>query len=225
MSDRSRFTFQNKWFELIISDWEKLTNSIRKIPKPLHILEIGAFEGASTTWILDNLINHPQSTMSVVDTFSGGMEHNHNEVESLEKRFYSNVNQCVNITKLKVLKAKSEDALIDLRAHSAKFDFIYIDASHVAIDVLHDAVLSWHMLALGGTMVFDDWTWKGFNEHFYNPRIAIMGFLQCVEPEVKVEETESQMWVTRVVNQITPTKNEDPSLMYWNKDEKFSVKP
>lgn len=225
MPDRSRYIFQANWFELVISDWERLTKPMQAIPKPLQILEIGAFEGASTTWILDNLANHPHSTMTVIDTFSGGMEHNEKEVESLEKRFYNNVMQCTNATKLKVVKAKSEEALVNLQASSAKFDFIYIDGSHVAIDVLHDAVVSWHMLALGGTMVFDDWTWKGFVEHFYNPRMAIMGFLQCVEPEVEIEETESQVWVKRVANMSPPTKNEDPSLMYWNKDERFSVNP
>ncbi|CAG8981050.1 hypothetical protein HYALB_00008204 [Hymenoscyphus albidus] len=222
MSDRSRFTFQNNWFELITPDWEKLTTNLG-ISKPLRILEIGAFEGASTTWILDNLANHPNSTMTVIDTFSGGMEHDPQGTKSLEERFYDNVQKCTNVTKLKVLKAKSEDALVNLRASGAQFDFIYIDGSHVAIDVLHDAVLCWHMLALDGTMVFDDWTWKGYYEHFYNPRMAIMGFLQCVEPEVKTEETESQIWVTRVSNETVPTKNEDPSLMYWDRNERFMV--
>lgn len=37
--DRSRFTFQEGWFELIRPEWETLTHSLRR--KKLHILEVG----------------------------------------------------------------------------------------------------------------------------------------------------------------------------------------
>lgn len=153
------------------------------------------------------------------------MEHGDAEVELLESRFRSNISKCANMEKLRVIKARTEDGLIALRKEGAKFDFIYIDASHVAIDVLHDAVVCWQMLEVGGTMVFDDWTWKGYNEDVYNPRMAIMGFLQCAEPEINVEETESQIWLTRVKNQTVATKNPDPALMYWNKSERFTLDP
>ena len=49
---------------------------------------------------------------------------------------------------------------MDLRARRARFDFVYIDASHNAIDVRHDALMSWRMLNVDGTTVFDDCTWK-----------------------------------------------------------------
>lgn len=35
----------------------------------------GAFEGASMTWILDNLMSHPESTLTSVDTLEGGIEY------------------------------------------------------------------------------------------------------------------------------------------------------
>lgn len=218
---RSRFSFQHPWFELIRSEWEQLTCSLRG--KKLRILEIGAFEGASTTWILDNLMSHPESVMTVVDTFEGGMEHQHTpdnadeyELASLESRFRANVSKCEHARKLRVIKAHSDDALLALRQESSQYDFIYIDASHVSIDVLHDAVLCWRMLTLHGTMVFDDFRWKGYMEDCYNLRIAILAFLQCAAPEVETKETESQMWVTRVPNRIAATPNPDPDLYYWD---------
>lgn len=218
---RSRFSFQHPWFELIRSEWEQLTYSLRG--KKLRILEIGAFEGASTTWILDNLMSHPESTMTVVDTFEGGMEHqsasdnaDEYELASLESRFRANVSKCEHASKLRVIKAHSDDALLALRQESSQYDFIYIDASHVSIDVLHDAVLCWRMLTLHGTMVFDDFRWKGYMEDCYNPRIAILAFLQCAAPEVETKETESQMWVTKVPNRIAATPNPDPDLYYWD---------
>lgn len=221
---RKRFTFQQNWFdEFVRPGWEELTMPLRG--KKLHILEIGAFEGASTTWILDNLMSHPQSTMTVIDTFEGGMEHqaetNHEDryqLASLENRFRSNVSKCEHAHKLRVMKANSDQALLSLRQESAEFDFIYIDASHVAVDVLHDAVVSWRMLKVHGTMLFDDVAWRGYLEDCYNPRIAIMSFLQCAAQEVKSKETESQMWVTKVPNCISATPNPDPALYYWDKE-------
>lgn len=223
--ERSRFSFQPgcEWFDMIRSDWEELTMSLRK--EKLRILEVGAFEGASTTWILDNLMSHPESSLTVIDSFAGGMEHQEEpspdgeqyKLESLESRFWSNVSKCAHVTKMRMIKAFSDDALMALRQEHAEFDFIYIDASHVAVDVLHDAVLCWRMLQVEGTMVFDDYTWKGYNEECYNPRVAILSFLRCAAHELRARETQSQIWVTKVPNRITPTKNPDPDLMYWDK--------
>ena len=221
-TDGGRFAFQQNWFELIRLDWEERTTRLRA--RKLHILEVGCFEGAATTWMLDNLVRHPESTMTVIDTFEGGMEHRDTpeisdkyELSSLESRFRSNVSKCENVGRLNVIKASSDEGLLTLRRESRRFDFIYIDASHVAIDVLHDAVVCWRMLNVHGTMVFDDFSWKGYMEDCYNPRIAIESFLQCAAPELQSEETESQLWVTRIPNRVPATPNPDPDLYYWDK--------
>ncbi|CAF9943000.1 MAG: hypothetical protein ALECFALPRED_010418 [Alectoria fallacina] len=221
--DRSRFTFQHSWFDQDVRPvWEKLliADPIRIRGIKRNILEVGSFEGASTTWILDHLMTHPDSQMTAIDTFEGGMEHLDPDqvyaydVSTLESRFRSNTSKCEHVNKLRVMKAKSDDALLHLRREGARFDFIYIDASHVAIDVLHDAVICWRMLDVHGTMVFDDLTWKGYMEDCYNPRIAIKSFLKCVPQETEAMETDSQMWLTKVPNRISATPNPDPALYY-----------
>ncbi|KAI4184511.1 MAG: hypothetical protein L6R41_004689 [Letrouitia leprolyta] len=224
-NDRSRFTFQTDWFELVRSDWETRTAYLRD--RELHILEIGSFEGCSTTWILDNLMHHPNSAMTVIDTFQGGMEHQGDpaldqppdpyHLTTLKARFDSNVAKCNEASKLRVIQARSNDALIRLRLDGSRFDFIYIDASHVAIDVLHDAVVSWPMLNEDGLLVFDDYTWRGFVEDCYNPRPAIRAFVKCARPEIECTETESQLWIKRVPKYIAATPNPDPALYYWDK--------
>ena len=245
--DRGRFYFQQDWFELIREEWERLTRPIRD-GRRLRVLEIGSFEGASTTWILDHLLDHPESSMVAVDSFKGGMEHQSEgqaadtekvardsneqkaldesgaaadrkdyQLSNLEQRFLGNVRQCRNFGKLRVVKALSQDALVTLVQERAVFDFIYIDGSHVALDVLHDAVLSWRLLALGGALVFDDYAWKGYNEDLYNPRIAIQAFLKCAENKADSLETESQLWLTKVPNKTKPTSNPDEALYYWDK--------
>ena len=116
------------------------------------------------------------------------------------------------------MKVKSDDDLLELRRQCTSFDFVYVDASRVAIDVLHDAVMSWRMLNVHGTMVFDDFTWKGCMEDCYNPHIAIQSFLRCVAQEAETERQDSQMWVTRVPNHTLPTLNPDPACYYWEAD-------
>ena len=227
-NDRGRFTFRHYWFDAAIrADWERLTGTLRG--RPLQALEIGCYEGASTTWMLDNLMTHPDSTLTCIDSFCGGMEHQQTEradeyaLPSLESRFHANVAKCQNFkSKLRVMKENSDDALLSLRKEKARFDFIYIDASHVAVDVLHDAVLCWRMLNQMGTLVFDDYRWKGYLEDCYNPRIAIQAFLFCVADEVETSETEYQMWVTKVAAKTKPTPNPDPEVYYW--DSSFGLK-
>ena len=221
-----KFDFQEDWFELIRAEWETKTAPLQGLR--LRVLELGSFEGRSTTWILNNLMDHPSSRMTAVDTFAGGMEHREPDSDgagngryalpSLEERFRRNVSRCEHAAnKLRVLKMSSDDALLQLRQEGCRFDFIYIDASHVAIDVLHDAVLSWRMLEEGGSLVFDDYSWQGYLEDCYNPRIAIDSFISCAAPEAETEETESQLWVRKVKNHIPATPNPDPALYYWDK--------
>lgn len=148
---RARFTFHQDWFELIRLEWEQRTAHLRN--HELRILEIGCFEGCSTTWILDNLMSHPNSLMTVIDTFEGGMEHqpdhaqdqpaDRDQLSTLKQRFDANVALCTQVAKLSVMQARSDDALVTLKQQRRRFNFIYIDASHVAIDVLHDAIMSW----------------------------------------------------------------------------------
>jgi hypothetical protein len=59
------------------------------------------------------------------------------------------------------------------------YDFIYIDGSHLAPDVLADAVLGWLLLKSGGIMIFDDFRWDRMPRPEQCPGIAIEGFLRC----------------------------------------------
>lgn len=61
------------------------------------------------------------------------------------------------------------------------FDFIYIDGSHKAPEVLLDAVLAFRLLKIGGVIAFDDYVWHEFNETekdlFRCPKPAIDSFV------------------------------------------------
>jgi hypothetical protein len=78
----------------------------------------------------------------------------------------------VDSTALQKAEAKAEAVSWagDLRFEAAgnfllPFDFIYIDGSHMRVDVLLDAVLAWQLLKPGGFMVLDDYEWNEYRDN------------------------------------------------------------
>jgi len=67
----------------------------------------------------------------------------------------------------------SHDILMDFIKDQRKFDFIYIDGSHMAKDVLFDAVLSDRLLVSGGIMHFDDYLWPAKLPEHHKPKKGI----------------------------------------------------
>ena len=47
-----------------------IQNTILNNKNIINILEIGAFEGSSTTWFIDNYLHHDLSTITVIDPFT-----------------------------------------------------------------------------------------------------------------------------------------------------------
>lgn len=202
--NRKQYRFNHPWFETVRPDWEELTSELRS--RPLRALEVGSFEGCSTTWMLDNLMDHPDSRLTSVDWFEGSPEHDTPgfHLSDLEEQFWGNIAKTKHPTKLRQLKGTSAERLVQLRTEKAVFDFIYIDASHTATDVLEDMALAWPMLEVGGTMVLDDYRWVVYRQPFYAPKLAIDAFLQCNEPTLTWFERNGQIWVQKTPNSSPP---------------------
>ena len=91
----------------------------------------------------------------------GGIEHQENNVDmdSVRLSFDSNLSlarqSSFNYVDIEVLSRRSDEALPWLihSGYKEKFDFIYVDGSHQAPDVLVDAVLSALLLRKGGVLV------------------------------------------------------------------------
>ena len=61
-----------------------------------------------------------------------------------------------------------------------QFDFVYIDAGHSASDVLTDAILSFHLLKVGGVIVFDDYSYAE------DTKFAVDTFIKAFDKELRI---------------------------------------
>ncbi len=129
--------------------WPDLLGGFAGKPR-LRFLEIGCFEGQTTLWLLDNILLHKDSSITVVDMF-GGVFDGITEPD-YPTRFKTNV--AAHNAKVIEKPGRSSDVLPTLRG---TFDFVYIDGSHDEQDVWSDATLAWPLLRAKGIVVFDDY--------------------------------------------------------------------
>lgn len=123
----------------------------------LHLLEIGSYEGLTACFFSDELLDHPDSTLTCVDPFD--LSDSTTELLSdTEQRFHTNIARSKNGTKIQHTKMFSQDffQLLDLTAHPI-YDLIYIDGSHVPEDVHHDITQAFPHLKPGGILWMDDY--------------------------------------------------------------------
>ena len=171
----------------------------------LRALEIGSWEGRGTCWFLQNVLTHPTSSITCVDTFAGAPDelavHKHlrDAVTHIEKFFDDNI-RCIGAQKkVRKIKGRSRDALRTLPLHH--FDLVYIDGSHLAPDVLLDAALCWDILKVGGIMIFDDYRWKCVKNKrnpLLTPRPAIHAFRSVFQGRLKVLSVGTQVIVRKI---------------------------
>lgn len=154
------YVFSEDWFSGNIPTWKSMFQFMGWNNKtPLSMLEIGAYEGRSTTWLVDNMMDNPKSILVSIDTFEGSVEHTHGQKENLFERFKSNVVVAKWPERIRPIRADSKIVLSQMLMTPNKFDFIYVDGSHETYDVIVDGILAWQLLKPGGMIVFDDVLW------------------------------------------------------------------
>jgi predicted O-methyltransferase YrrM len=151
--------FTADWFSHNVKG---ISSCLSRLQNRDKFLEIGCYEGLSTTWFIKNFLNE-NGSITVIDTFEGGEEHKSYVSDSLYETCKQNIDEVIGEDqKYHIIKDTSYNGLAKLILNNEKFDFIYIDGSHTAADVLTDAVMAFPLLNSGGMMIFDDYTW-GFN--------------------------------------------------------------
>lgn len=190
-NNNEEYQFTSDWFSSNIPVWKSLIEQFR----PARILEVGSFEGRSTCYLIENCSKIGPIEIYCVDTWEGGVEHDKNAMGEVERRFDHNsalakrqASHSVSVTKMKKTSTEALSEMIARR--DAAFDFVYIDGSHQAPDVLADAVLAFKMLRVGGIMIFDDYLWRlgpdGQQDPLNMPKPAIDAFVNMFQRKLRV---------------------------------------
>jgi len=190
-----RGTFTHDWFLHQIGPWEPLFRELEGCSA--RLLEIGSFEGFSACYMLWRL---PDAQLTCIDTFAGSVEHavSDTDLATLEEVFMRNVTM-VDASRVRTMVDDSRRALLDLAAEEQRCDLVYVDGSHLGLDVLVDTALAWRLVTDGGFLVWDDYGWKGLGEDaLLRPGPAIDAFLGLVEGKYELLRRDVQVAVRKV---------------------------
>lgn len=117
------------------------------------MLEIGSFEGLSSCFFADDFLEHKDSTLTCVDPFDLSIEKT--PVTSTTKEiFTSNIQNTSNYSKINTIESFSDEFF---KTNVTKYNFIYIDGSHIPEDIVRDMDNAWKCLQQGGIMWMDDY--------------------------------------------------------------------
>ena len=191
------YKFTQDWFSWAPPVWSQLVPLLSGEPGKRNFLEIGSFEGRSMVWIAENMMQDGDE-LYCVDTWDGGEEHSNGEMDGAEERFDHNLVEVLTGRDVKIHKVKRTSVMQLAIMHSANvlrseleetakvLDFIYIDGSHIAKDVMTDACMAWPLLKQGGFMVFDDYLWGDARDILHRPKVAIDTFVDLFSEEVEM---------------------------------------
>lgn len=176
------------------------------IPR-LEFLEIGVFEGRTSTWLLDNVLQEhvltrEEGKLHCIDpniTKNGRFNLSQHDNQVVLYEDYS----------IKVL-------LRFLYLGNRKFDFIYVDGDHNACNLLEDLILCWKLLRVNGIMLIDDYEMEATDPWHYvshemfdksnprlrftHPRIAIDAFLSIYRGQYYLVTNNYQIGIKKVID-------------------------
>ena len=186
------------WFTGNIPLWLSVMDELGLRQAPLRALEIGCWEGLSAHFLLTAL---PQARITCVDTWQGADEHRDASFEGardlsrIEARFDRNL--AAYADRVQKYKGESQHFFATAERRSV-YDWIYVDGSHHADDVLLDAIRGFRLLRTGGVMVFDDYLWRYYPRLRDNPAAAIHQFLKLKKGSYRVLRSHYQLILCRI---------------------------
>jgi len=180
-----KYNFSEDWFSTRIPLWSRVLGHLKGKPD-IHYLEVGPYEGRASMWMLDNILTAPSAKITVIDIFP----------DDMKEIFLSNLKISGAYDKATVITGYSQVKLRSLPLNT--YDIIYIDGSHVAKDVLEDAILSWRLLKTNGLLIFDDYLWKIYDKRpIERPKIAIDTFITLFNDEIRINHFSAQQVILK----------------------------
>jgi len=144
-------------FTLHVPLWDQVLSHYFTNRKNLRFLELGSGNGLCANYLLDTY-ECKLDTVDMEDIRIENVDGTDYEIATSKnlKPFIDN-GRCVFYQQS--TKDFLTETLDTCLAEDEKYDFIYVDASHEADDVLFDSILSFEILKQEGLMIFDDYGW------------------------------------------------------------------
>jgi len=164
------------------------------------VLELGCYEGRSSVWWLTHLKPKAMICVDLFDT-EGNEKDTWGDMSHVKRRFLANCGTWISEGVLQCVQGRTDETMIRLIQEGVdRFDFIYIDASHLGRDVMRDAVLADLLLTEGGVLLFDDYLGgheeeaRGrYKDPVANPKFAIDSFLAVNQERYEILHQGYQM--------------------------------
>lgn len=178
--------FGSNFFEKWIPDWQNHLGHLSNKPNIIGI-EIGVLNGDCSVFCINEILNGEGSLLYALDiNCTPEFKHNiapyQSKIDFRQGYSYDNLKTLTNNGKNKEFA-----------------DYIYIDGSHLAIDVLSDAVLSWSLLKVGGILIFDDYGWGAHtNDEKQKPKLAIDAFMNAYQGHYEVIQFGWQVFLKKL---------------------------
>jgi len=186
------------WFKLYADQYftKHLTPFAGK--PDLRFLQIGAYTGDATVWLLDNILTGDGSVLVDVDTWRGSDEEIHGTFDWADvERLYAERTAGARLG-LRLHKHRCTSAEYLTGYCGPPFDFIYVDGAHDAYTVLNDGVSAFRVLKPGGLLAFDDYEWHSGKGDPHDPGIAIDAIGACYQGRLELIDLGAQAWFRRV---------------------------
>jgi predicted O-methyltransferase YrrM len=145
------YKFTNSWFAF--SELKNFAEKFIDSTKPNKILEIGSHEGASSCFLSDHFLSHPDSSLTCVDPFDTS-DSTSPVTDGTMTMFLHNLRLSSGYSKTKHIRAYSSDFYTN---NTQTFTFIYIDGSHKLEDITVDFNNCLRIIEDGGIIWMDDY--------------------------------------------------------------------
>lgn len=161
------YEYTSDWFSDNYDNWEKVSTDLHQtFGTDLQCLEVGAWEGRSVIYTLDNFVGNGR--MYAIDYFKD---------QEARARYYRNIAKNPRHDQVTTLEVPSFIGLAQLlETRPASFHYIYIDAGKLATANVCNLVLAEGLLVPGGIMTVDDYQWNKTKSKKYWPGPGINAY-------------------------------------------------
>lgn len=171
--------------------YKNLSYIVHKFGVPHKMIEIGTYEGRTSFWLSDLVIDAGHAIeIYVIDPHERSDDLSDISFNTIKNNFLYNLS--AHKGKVNYINKYSTDGLLELINSDIKVNLVYIDGDHRASQVMTDLVLAWQLLTVGGLILCDDYNgWKfkdnnGCEAAQMSPKMAIDSFIQCNWDKIQI---------------------------------------